>query len=29
MTTARGGKTWNLYKDGKAQEVRLRGRVSV
>jgi DNA-binding transcriptional LysR family regulator len=29
MTTARGGTTWNLYKDGKVQEVRLRGRVSV
>jgi DNA-binding transcriptional LysR family regulator len=29
MTTAHGGTTWNLYKEGKAQEVRLRGRVSV
>ena len=29
MTTARGGTTWSLYKDGKVHEVRLRGRVSV
>jgi hypothetical protein len=29
LTKHCGGKTWNLYKDGKAQEVRLRRRVSV
>jgi DNA-binding transcriptional LysR family regulator len=29
MATARGGTMWNLRKNGKVQEVRLRGRISV
>ncbi len=29
LTTAREGTIWKLHKDGKVQEVRLRGRVSV
>ena len=29
MTTSREGTTWSLHKEGKVQEVRLRGRVSV
>ncbi len=29
LTAAREGSSWKLHKDGKVQEVRLRGRVSV
>lgn len=29
LTSAREGTIWRLYKEGKVQEVRLRGRVSV
>ena len=29
LTATRAGTTWKLHKDGKVQDVRLRGRVSV
>jgi DNA-binding transcriptional LysR family regulator len=29
LTAARDGAKWNLHKEGKIQEVRLRGRVSI
>jgi DNA-binding transcriptional LysR family regulator len=29
LTTAREGTNWSLHKDGKMQEVRLRGKVSI
>jgi len=29
LTSASNGTTWTLYKDGKAREVRLRGRIAI